>query len=88
MPRLVPYAGFDPDDDNFDGIELAPLHRQDIERPRHTTLDIDRIQQLRGQGWTYDAIGRQLAFECGRRAPYQAQAVWWALRYAMPRVMS
>jgi hypothetical protein len=85
---LIPYAGFDPDENDFGDVELAPLHCQDIEphaRRYRTALNVDRARHLRGLGWTFDAVGVQLAIEDGRPVAYRGTSIWWALRYATPR---
>jgi hypothetical protein len=86
---LVRYAGFDPHENEFDDGALAPPPSR-ARRARHyrTTLDTDRIRQLRELGMTWCAIGRQLAAERGRPVPYLGASVWWAARYATPRVTS
>lgn len=84
--RLIPYAGFDPDENVFD--EPAPVRRKfrhRLPRAYRTALDVDRIHHLRRLGWTWRAIGEQLAKEDGRRVPYLGTSIWWAARYATPR---
>lgn len=85
MKRPLPYAGFDPDEDNFHGMELAPLHEQDVMRrqPR-TNIDLARAEHLKSLGWSWDDVGRQLAIEDGRRIAYQGQSVRFAFLYALP----
>lgn len=90
MPNLVRYAGFDPHENDFGDVELAPLHRQDVDtwrkRRHRTRLNVDRARHLRGLGWSWDAVGVQLAIEDGRPIAYRGTSIWWALRYATPRV--
>ncbi len=87
---LIRYAGFDPDEDVFDGVELAPLHPQDAP-PRpvpRTRLDIARAVHLRGLGWGWNEVGRQLAIEAGRRVAYRGTSIYFAVNYAVPRGQS
>lgn len=77
---MIRYAGFDPDEDNFDGVGLAPLHRQDVQ-PR-TTINIVRAGELRREGLGWAEIGRILAQDVGRRMPFTSQSVYAAVSYA------
>lgn len=43
-------------------------------------IDAERAKQLRAAGWSYRAIGRQIAKEQGRPVPYQGQSVQTAVR--------
>lgn len=74
---LIPYAGFDPFENDFDNIQPAPLHEQDIE-PR-THFDIARIWSLKHSGKSWNEIGKLLASEEGRRAPYQGTSIKFAV---------
>lgn len=76
------YAGFDPHEDEFEGVELAPLHPQD--EVRRTTIDLGRAEHLKGLGWSWAEVGRQLAVECGRKIAYRGESVRAAVLYATP----
>jgi hypothetical protein len=87
MIRPIPYAGYDPDEDNFDGIELASLYDQD-KRPYRTTIDIRRAWDLKRIGHSWAEIGKILARECDRRMPFTSRAVYWAANYCCSTVTS
>ena len=79
---LVRYAGFDPDEDDFSDVTPAALHPRDLEKPPReafTRIDKARIAHLRGLGWTWDAVGVQIAIEQGRRMPYRGNSLWRAM---------
>lgn len=74
------YAGFDSDEDNFDGVELAPLHEQDEPKPRQplTRIDTARAWHLKGLGRSWAEVGRLMAIEEGRNVPYTANGIRFA----------
>lgn len=80
------YAGFDPHENEFEGVELAPLHPQD--EVRRTTIDLGRAEYLKGLGWNWAAVGRQLAVECGRKIAYRGESVRAAVLYATPKALA
>lgn len=84
MTRPLQYAGYDPDEDNFDGVELAPLHEEELRRPRRTRINVARAWELKHAGKTWTEIGRLLASEQGRASPYQGVSVYIAANCATP----
>jgi hypothetical protein len=73
---MVRFAGFDPEEDNFDGIDPAPLHEQDFQpRVMRTRMNLDRARHLRSLKWAWREIGKQIAIEEGRRVPYLANSI-------------
>lgn len=82
MTQPLRYAGFDLDEDNFDGVELAPLHEEELCKPRRTKIDVHRAWELKHAGHTWAAIGRILASEQGRAAHYQSYSVAFAAHYS------
>ncbi len=73
--QLVPYAGFDPLENNFFGIMPAPLH--DRERPKRRNplsgragIDVKRATILKAQGLSWARIGEILATEDRRKLKY------------------
>ena len=81
MTTISRYAGFDPNEDNFDGVELAPLHEQELRAPRRTRINVTRAWELKHAGYTWGEIGKILACEQGRAANYQAVSVCTAANY-------
>jgi hypothetical protein len=68
--RLIRYAGFDPDENNF--AISPPLSRK--------AIDTDRARVLRSRGLTWDQVGIELAHEHGRPASYRDTSIINALR--------
>jgi hypothetical protein len=83
--NLLRYAGFDPAEDNFDDVELAPLHDEELRAPRRTRINVSRAWQLKHAGYDWAEIGRILACEQGRAANYQAMSVYMAANYSEAR---
>lgn len=81
----IPYAGFDPEEDNFEGVEMAALHEQDVScRDRSTKMDIERARYLKWIGLSWNAVGRKLASEQGRRVAYRGSSVQFAVHFVAP----
>lgn len=80
--KLIPYAGFDPTEDDFTGIELRPL---ELEPARYTRLNISRAWELRREGKSWKEIGQILARENGRSIPYNSHSVYTAANYGVLR---
>jgi hypothetical protein len=78
---ITRYAGFDPDENNFDGVELAPLHEEELRAPRRTRIDTKRAWKLKHEGFSWAEIGKILACEQGRAANYQPLSVYIAANY-------
>jgi hypothetical protein len=86
--NLVRYAGFDPHEDDFGEVELAPLHPQDLVkpgRPLRTNIDIDRAWHLKRLGRSWNEVGKILAREEGRKIAYRGNSVYFAANYAKPK---
>lgn len=85
MSKLIPYAGFDPDENNLDDIELAPLHPQDLvkrSRPGPASIDTNRAWRLKHLGKSWKEVGEILAREEGRKIPFLGPSVYSAANYA------
>lgn len=85
MRRLVQYAGFDPCEEDFDGVEPAPLHAEDLvplTRQRRTRINLERAWSLKRLGRSWDEVGRLLALEQGRKVVYQGKSVRMAALFA------
>lgn len=83
--RQIRYAGFDADEDNFEGVEPAALHEQDIAgRARSTKIDIERARYLKWTGLSWTAVGRTLASEQGRPMAYNGASVQFAVHFVAP----
>jgi hypothetical protein len=78
---LSRYAGYDPDEDNFDDVEPAPLHDEELRARRRTRINVSRAWELKRDGFDWAEIGRILACEQGRAANYQAMSVYMAANY-------
>lgn len=96
MSRLVRYAGYDPDENNFVGVLLAPLHQEEFELYQRTTINIARAVELRNSGQvefrvkgrrnnklSWREVGQQLAEEEGRSVPYGPAAIYRAVHYSV-----
>ena len=81
---LVRYAGFDPNENQFDGVGLAPLHPEELRAYRRTRINVTRAWELKNSGLGWAKIGRQLAKEDGRAMPYLGTSVYIAANYATP----
>lgn len=82
--QLAPYAGYDPRENDFFGIEPAPLH--DWERPKRRNpfsgragIDVKRARQLKAEGLSWGRIGEILASEDRREAKYLGASVYAAV---------
>lgn len=82
--RLIPYAGHDPRENDFYGIEPAPLH--DRERPKRrnpqsgrTGINVVRAHQLKHEGLSWGRIGEILAAEDRRSIKYLGCSVYRAV---------
>ncbi len=83
MSALVRFAGYDPEEHDFDGVEMAPLH-DDERRPHKTAIDVARAWELKhaGKGWA--EIGRILAREMGRPIHFWGHSIYIAATRCMP----
>lgn len=82
--QLIPYAGFDPRENDFSGIVPAPLH--DRERPKRRNpqsgrvgIDVKRANHLKAQGLSWERIGEILASEDRRKTKYLGASVYRAV---------
>lgn len=80
--KLIPYAGFDPTEDDFTGVELRPL---ELEPARYTRINIRRVWKLRREGKNWKEIGQILAREEGRPASYHAHSIYTAANYGVQK---
>ena len=71
MPRvtrkLIPYAGYDPQERH----SRRPI--------AYNKIDVTRAEQLKAEDLTWKEVGRRLADEQGRDAPYSADSVHGAV---------
>lgn len=80
--KLVPYAGFDPAEDDFTGVEFRPM---ELGPARYTRLNIRRAWELRRERKSWKEIGQILAREEGRSVPYTSHSVYTAANYGVVR---
>lgn len=85
---MIRYAGYDPEEDNFEGIELAPLHPVDAARRRNRghkprEIDVRLAMDLRAQGLTWMEIGARLAKEKLRKTPFHGSSICQAVSRQM-----
>ena len=72
---MLRYAGYDPNEDNFDGIEPAPLHDEDCRPPGKSRINIERALALKSEGLPWRRIGEILATEENRPTRYTGDGV-------------
>lgn len=73
--NLIPYAGFDPGENDFIGINPAPLHERERRKRRNArsgrqAINVRRAAELKSQGLSWDRIGQILAAEDRREVSY------------------
>jgi hypothetical protein len=77
MRRLIPYAGYDPGEEDFSGLEIERgglLGNRSDFGPRKV-MNVQLAIQLRASGMKWDDIGRELAAQEGRPVPYRGDSV-------------
>jgi hypothetical protein len=80
MRKLIPYAGFDPSEEDYSDIVISPLtHRNQLNFGPRKVMDTKTARELRASGMKWDDIGRELAAREGRSAPYQGTSVIQAI---------
>lgn len=81
MRVLVPYAGYDPTEDQFGSSRRYVASSQNfaIARLCRKRIDIGCARKLRTAGLDYRAIGQLLARQQGRATPYAARSVYRAV---------
>jgi hypothetical protein len=65
--KLIPYAGFD------------PMERHSKRPIAYNKIDVARAEALKAKGLTWKEVGKQLAEEQGRDAPYSSDSVHGAV---------
>lgn len=83
--QLIRYAGFDPDEDNFTGIELKPLFPVGS-LPNKDRIDEQHALLLFEGGMTAKEIGEMMAKRCGRKMAYTADAIQQCITRARKNV--
>jgi hypothetical protein len=74
MSKLIQFSGYDPDEDDFDGVEMAPLHDDELRQYR-TSIDVARAWELKHAGATWAEVGRIIALEMGRPIRFQETSI-------------
>lgn len=73
MQRLIPYAGYDPTEDEFIEADHSVQSRNfALARSRRQCLDPERVVYMRQQGMSHRVIGETIAAEDGRPLPYRS----------------
>ena len=72
---MIRYAGYDPDENDFRGVDPAPLHASDLRAPGKTRINIQRALALKSEGLCWRRIGEILATEENRPMKYTADGV-------------
>lgn len=69
--RLIPYAGYDPDETNFEKRETFEVGR--LKKPDR--IDDEKALMLREQGLSHKCIGELMASAINRAVPYTYDSV-------------
>jgi hypothetical protein len=87
MRRKIPYAGYDPDEDDYSMLldELPPSlawQRCGYWRRRSYKIDHRRAAELRVTGMTWKQVALQMTHEAGRAIAYKTDSVFGAVHRA------
>lgn len=70
---MIRFAGFDPDEDDFEGVEPAPLHAHD-RRVTRGAIDPEAALQIKLAGNTWRRVGEIMACEQNRVIRFSGDA--------------
>jgi hypothetical protein len=83
MTRLVPYAGYDPDEDDFSDIVLPPHWRYDFGKNmarRRQRIDPAIVRIICAAEIPHRIVGQLVATLYRRRMPYLSRTIGHVLR--------
>lgn len=75
VSELIPFAGYDPNENDFSMIKLEPRYGFDFGRE----INVKRAVELRAKGLKWREVSVLLAHECRRKIPFQPQSVMCAV---------
>lgn len=83
MTRLVPYAGYDPDEDDFSDVVLPPHNQYDFGKNmarRRQRIDPAVVRIMCAAEIPHRIVGQLIAKLYQRRMPYLSRTIWHVLR--------